>query len=277
MSGVRSSLEVVGLVPAAGQAKRLAPLPFSKEVYPVGFLPVEDGHGARPKVVSHYLLEKMRLAGARKAYIVLRDGKWDIPAYFGDGHRLDMHLAYLMMRLPFGVPYTLDQAYPFLQRAMVVFGFPDLLFNPDDAFVHVLNKQKATGADIVLGLFPSDQPYKMDMVELDGEGRVRSIVIKPDRTQLQYTWLIGVWTPTFTRFMHDYLKRAPTAATDDEPSDGRELFVGDVVQAAVEREMNVETVIFPDERCVDIGTSEDLVKAIRENVGIPNREETTAR
>ena len=30
-------LEVVGLVPAAGMAKRLQPFPCSKEVYPVGF------------------------------------------------------------------------------------------------------------------------------------------------------------------------------------------------------------------------------------------------
>jgi glucose-1-phosphate thymidylyltransferase len=85
----------------------------------------------------------MRLAGVTRAYIVLREGKWDIPAYLGDGTMLNMHLAYLMMRLPFGAPYTLDQAYPFVQDALVAFGFPDIIFQPDDAFVQLLARQAA--------------------------------------------------------------------------------------------------------------------------------------
>ncbi len=45
--------EIIGLIPAAGQATRLAPLPCSKELYPIG---LERG-GARPKVVCEYLLD----------------------------------------------------------------------------------------------------------------------------------------------------------------------------------------------------------------------------
>src|SRR5262245_55704587 len=124
-------LELVGLIPAAGQATRIAPLPCSKEIFPVGFRTEPQSGTVRPKVVSHYLLEKMRRAGITRAYLVLRSGKWDIPAYYGDGAMLDMHLAYLLMGRPFGPPYTLDQAYPFLQNALVAFGFPDILFTPD--------------------------------------------------------------------------------------------------------------------------------------------------
>ena len=128
--------ERIGLMPAGGKAARIAPLPCSKELYPIGFRPVDQGHSLRPKVACHYLLEKMRLADVTKAYIILREGKWDIPAYLGDGKMLDMHLAYLMMYLPFGVPYTLDQAYPFVQDAMVTFGFPDIIFQPDDCLLY---------------------------------------------------------------------------------------------------------------------------------------------
>jgi glucose-1-phosphate thymidylyltransferase len=46
----------------------------------------------------------MQLAGIDKAYFILRSGKWDIPAYFGDGEMLSMNLGYLIMNLPFGVP-----------------------------------------------------------------------------------------------------------------------------------------------------------------------------
>ena len=118
--------EIVGLIPAGGKGKRIAPLPCSKELYPVGFHNAHEELGLRPKVVSHYLLEKMRLAAVTNAYVILRKGKWDIPGYFSDGKMLEMNLAYLMMDLPFGVPYTLDQAYPFVKDSTVVFGFPDI-------------------------------------------------------------------------------------------------------------------------------------------------------
>jgi glucose-1-phosphate thymidylyltransferase len=93
--------EVIGLIPAGGQAMRIAPLPCSKELYPVGFSSMNSGQEMRPKVACHYLLEKMRLAGIKKIFIVLRGGKWDIPAYFRDGAAFDVHLAYLM-NLPSG-------------------------------------------------------------------------------------------------------------------------------------------------------------------------------
>jgi glucose-1-phosphate thymidylyltransferase len=54
--------EIVGIVPAAGQATRISPLPCSKELYPIAFRRGESG--ARPKVVSHYLFG--RLASARR-------------------------------------------------------------------------------------------------------------------------------------------------------------------------------------------------------------------
>jgi glucose-1-phosphate thymidylyltransferase len=258
--------EVIGLLPAGGQATRIAPLPCSKELYPVGFRPVDKDCSLRPKVVCHYLLEKMRLAGVTRAYIVLREGKWDIPAYLGDGTMLNMHLAYLMMRLPFGAPYTLDQAYPFVQDALVAFGFPDIIFQPDDAFVQLLARQAATDADIVLGLFPAYQPQKMDMVELGDDGRVYQIVIKPHQTHLRYTWIIAVWTPVFTRFMHEHLAAIQKAneqdIVGDNASEQRELFVGDVIQAAIHDDLRVETVLFPDGTYLDIGTPDNLVQAI---------------
>jgi glucose-1-phosphate thymidylyltransferase len=247
--------EIVGLLPAAGEAKRIAPLPCSKELFPVGFHPSNEDNGPRPKVAGQFLLEKLKRAGIKKAYIILREGKWDIPTYFGDGHNVQMHLAYLMMGLPYGAPYTLDQAFPFVQEAIVALGFPDIIFRPEDAFVRLLAKQAATNADIVLGLFPADQPHKMDMVELDENGRVRQIVIKPARTELHYTWFIAVWTPTFTHYMHEFL-----AVTD--PHNERELYIGDVFQAAIADGLYVETVLFPEGAYIDIGTPEDLVRAV---------------
>lgn len=269
----KNDQEVVGLLPAGGQAIRINPLPCSKELYPIGFRRSGEDDGFRPKAVCLYLLEKMRLAGITKTYIVLRKGKWDIPAYLGDGKILNMHFAYLMMRLPFGSPYTIDQAYPFTKDALVAFGFPDIIFQTEDVFTQLLKRQTETNADIVLGVFHVDEPQKWDTVDICGDGRIRQILIKPTKTNLCYTWVIAVWTPIFTYFMHKYLsslqEQKEENNTRNNISEHRELFIGDVIQAAINNNLKVEGVIFPDSSCFDIGTPDDLVKAVRSGITIP--------
>ena len=257
----KTSREVIGLIPAAGTASRLSPLPCSKELYPVGFRSVNGGKELRPKVVTHYLLESMRAANITKAFVVLREGKWDIPGYFGDGKIADMDLAYLMMDLPYGTPFTLDQAYPFVQDSLIALGFPDIIFKPDDAYTKLLLKQAETNADIVLGLFPADNPKKTDMVELDEKGKIRGLHIKPEDTQLTYTWQIAVWTPFFTRYMHNYISDRKEKGRDLKQQ--KELFVGDVIQEAIRDNIHTEYELFQDGSCMDIGTPEDLLKAVK--------------
>jgi glucose-1-phosphate thymidylyltransferase len=241
-------------------------LPCSKELYPIGFRAVGEGPALRPKVVCHYLLEKMRLAGITRAYIVLREGKWDIPAYLGDGKLVDMHLAYLMMDLPFGPPYTVDQAYPFVQHAVVAFGFPDILFGPDDAFARLLERRSATNADVVLGIMAAEDGQPGDRVELSQDGWVRSVIPKAADSPLPHVWICAVWSPTFTQFMHQHLVETIHGQRLDQPSAPvrapEELTVGHVLQAALDNGLRVASVVFADEAFLDIGTPQDLVKAV---------------
>ncbi len=257
-------MEVVGLIPAAGKARRISPLPCSKEIFPIGFHPPSHDLGRRPKVVSHFLLEKMRYANIHKAFIVIRDGKWDIPAYYKHGGLVNMQLAYLLMDLPFGVPYSVDQAYPFVRQTMVAFGFPDIVFQPDDAFIQLVARQEKTDADLVLGILPAPESHKVDMLDLDSHGNLRGVCIRPVQTDLQYTWVIALWTPAFTSFLHKYVETVkPMAQSKGSVSDGHdigELTMGDVIQAAIDQGMATDTVLFPDNHFVDIGTPVDMEK-----------------
>jgi glucose-1-phosphate thymidylyltransferase len=250
---------IIGLLPAGGQAKRISPLPLSKELYPVGFQDNGDKNNLRPKVVSHYLLEKMQSSGIETAYFILRPGKWDIPGYFGDGAMLSMNLGYLMMGLPYGVPFTLDQAYPFVKEAIVALGFPDILFQPEDGFKRILARQSQTGADVVLGLFPTAQPQKAGMVDFSCTGRVNLIVEKPAQSNLKYMWAIAVWAPTFTEFLHQYVANLKKINNVNIP----ELPIGNVIQAAIEFGMHVEAEVFEDGNFLDIGTPSDLMLAVQ--------------
>ena len=44
-----NSEDVVGLIPASGQATRIAPLPCSKELFPIGFRTAQDGRALGPR------------------------------------------------------------------------------------------------------------------------------------------------------------------------------------------------------------------------------------
>jgi NDP-sugar pyrophosphorylase family protein len=268
-SSSSAAQEVVGLVPAAGLAKRLQPFPCSKEVYPVGFVSDRQTGRPRPKVAAHYLLEKFRAAGITKAYLVIRDGKWDIPNYFREGGVVGLSLAYIVIAGSLGPPDTIDRAYPFLEQKRVAFGFPDILFGPDDAYRQLIAAQERTGADVVLGLHRVYDHRVWDMVDCDADGLVRNIVMKPVTTTLTYGWCCAVWTPAFSEFLHRFLRSEEThrnlAQLANTAHDlGGDLAVGVVLQAALEAGLLLQSVIFPHDTYIDIGTPEDLAKAVRQ-------------
>lgn len=111
----------IGLVPAAGYARRLGSLPVSKEVFPLGIVPTVAEGGSRVQVPVDSLLEAFRMAEAETAYVVLREGKWDVPAYLGPGDAYELSLAYLVTPPTLGVPFTIDVASPFVRDAVVLF------------------------------------------------------------------------------------------------------------------------------------------------------------
>jgi glucose-1-phosphate thymidylyltransferase len=264
---------LVGLIPAAGHATRIQPIPCSKELFPIGFRNVQSPDGksvTHPMVVSQHLLERMHQAGVHKAYIIVRRGKMDIINFYGSGQIIGMDLAYMVTEVPYGAPFSIRQAFGFVSQATIVFGFPDIIFQPEDAFSRLLAKLKGQNADLVLGLFPAVDPRKMDMVEIGVNGRPKAICIKPEHSHLTYTWIIAVWSPVFTRFMHTYLNEVEPEIHQEyiqSSTNGRhpEYYLGHVIQAALKTDMAIDSLVFEKGRYMDIGTPEDLVRAVREH------------
>ncbi|MDX1637126.1 MAG: sugar phosphate nucleotidyltransferase [Balneolaceae bacterium] len=250
---------ITGIVPAAGNATRISPIPCSKEIFPVGF--EHRGGSTRIKVVISHLLESYAEAGADQIYLIIQKGKWDIPQYLGYGLEADASLAYIVTEPTKGTHYTIDLSYPFVKDRMILLGFPDILFKPKNAFTTLLQKQGETGADVVLGLFETAKPNKADMVEVDSGGRLRNIVFKPESTTLAYTWAVAAWTPAFTRFLHQFVSGDRSGARVSENTQG-EMYIGDVILEAANSGMIVDTVTFSDGEFIDIGTMSDLKTAL---------------
>jgi glucose-1-phosphate thymidylyltransferase len=256
---------LIGLIPAAGTAERLSPLPFSKELYPIGYMRRKECNGIRCKPICIYLLERMKKAGVSEAFIVLRKGKWDIPGYLGDGSGMKLNLAYAVMKLPYGVPFTLKPAIPFIRDKNVVFGFPDIIFEPDNAFLHLLERLEKSNADIVLGLFPESNPSKNHMVDMASDGRIKKIVMNHNSARLQYTWIIAVWSKSFTQYIDAYLKSFVKSGTKSDLGNEKrsEVYLTQVIQNAIESSLDVQGVAFPKGKWLDIGTPENLVKGMQ--------------
>ena len=263
--------DVVGLVPAAGTAERIRPIPCSKEILPLGFRADGPEGRIRPRAVAEHLLEAIRRGGASRAFVVLRTGKWDIPAFLEEGPAGGPALAYLVTPGTAGVPFTLEAALPFVEGQRVLFGFPDILFEPADALGRLLDRLDE-GDELALGLFPAARPEKMDMVELGPGGRVESVVIKPEETDLRHTWILAAWSPGFSEFLGRWCERSrgrgpgrPEEAAARAPAG--EPYLGHVVQAAVDEGMEVGSVVFEEGSYVDVGTPRELAATMVELAG----------
>ena len=259
MSFMTKTGKVIGIIPAAGKASRLGRLPFSKELFPVGI--ENEEIDKYPKVVSRFLLEYMSLAGISEFHFILRNGKWDIPAYYGSGNQLDCSICYHVTEYEYGVPFTLNQANPFVKDKIVALGFPDILLKPESAFKDIICKLKEEeNTSVVVGLFPTTQPEKYDMVDFDENFAIEDIVIKnPNQTQLSFAWIIAAWKPEFTAFINSFVNEKLQTETVKELTDN-EYYLGDVFLSAIKSGLKIKGVVFNDGDFLDIGTPEDLNK-----------------
>lgn len=248
-------MELIGLIPAGGSAKRLGRLACSKEIFPVGF----DEQG-RPKAISQHLLEKYQAAACQKVYFILREGKWDIPTYYGDGQDFGMDFGYLMLRHLYGVPYTVDQAYPFIKEARVMLGFPDMLYEPADVFAQLVALHQSSGADLVLGLYQVENEYeasKSDMVAWDKTtGDIIDIQIKPAQTDRRFAWTNMVWGPRFTNFLHEFI--GSDLQKRQEDTNMPEIHFSEILLTAIEAGLRVKIKAFAEQKFLDVGTLKSM-------------------
>ena len=232
--------EYVAVIPAAGAGTRLPDRELSKELLPYG-----SPETGRKPVISH-LVECLGQAHINDMIVVLRNDKTDIVDYFRGPESGDHNFQITTTPGTSGVPETVALGLRDAGARNVAFGFPDILFEPRDAFVSLRQQLDNSAADVVLGLFPTDTPEKMDMVATDGQGHVTEIQIKPESTQLEVTWILAAWTPRFSAFL-------------SANCDGNHL--GNAFQLAMAAGFTIDSVTFSNGRSLDIGTPDDLVRA----------------
>ena len=257
MDHTQINKKIVGIIPAAGKGSRLAPFPCPKELFPIGYqdFSINGSIQKRPKVVSQYLIENMKNAGASQILIILGAGKQDIMHYYGNGNKFDIPVAYLFQEVLDGMPGALNLGYPWMKDATIVLGMPDTIIEPANAFDQLLQSHLKSKADLTLGLFPTDNPSKFGMVATDEKNQVKYTIDKPKSTDLTNMWGCACWSPSFTELMKNYLLETKYA--------GKEIVLGDVFNYAIEKQLSVKGFLFEQGKYLDIGTTNELDLAIK--------------
>lgn len=188
----------IGVIPAAGKGLRLG-LPYPKELYPII-------RGGRYKPVAQHILENMVAAGVDHVVFVINETKHQLVGYFGDGTRFGCRISYVYQDPnrkgkggSAGLAEALDAAFHLFQGKRVVFGMADTIITPLDCFGPLLRDVEA---DVHLGLFATESPELVGIVDHDNRGGVRAILDKQAPQGLFDMWGTIVWGPRFGDYLH---------------------------------------------------------------------------
>ena len=106
-------------------------------------------------------------------------------------------------------------------------------------------------------------------MDFEQNGVVSGIYEKSQLTHLRYMWAIAVWRPSFTEFLHHFVEAKLKALIGERspvlikemPAYG-ETPIGDVIVGAIANNLRVEAIPFETGQYLDIGTPENLIKAV---------------
>lgn len=254
----KPTTQIVGIIPAAGQATRLGQLPISKELYPIGY---ENG---KVKVVANQLMDSMADSGASQIHFVIRNGKWDIPAFFESKYKKTTAVCYHLIEYGYGVPFTINQALPFVMDKTVVFGFPDILFQPDNAFGSLLETLEQSDAPIVLGCFPVPFKAKFDRAVIGPDHNVLEIQLKPEKGSAHFAWIMAAWKPAFSEFLHQFVENELLIKTPEQLT-YPEIQISEIINTAIQGGMKIKAIQFEGGKCIDIGKPDEMEKRLSFN------------
>ncbi|QEM05979.1 NTP transferase domain-containing protein [Mucilaginibacter rubeus] len=192
--------KLYGLLPAAGHGMRMRPFRYPKELLPVYYESVNQDEYVRPKLLIEHSLNAFSLTGIQDIYVVVPEWKPEIMRYLEDGEQFYHHIAYLYNGKAAGLADALLSGYPWLKDKYTCFAMPDTLFSPANGFESLQQMMDEKNADLVLGVFPTNEPQHFAPVEFTSDQRVIGTEEKPASTAFNNTWGIALWSPAFWEF-----------------------------------------------------------------------------
>ena len=232
-----------GLIPAAGQGKRLEPITLAipKELLLIG-----------NKAVIEHVIDAMKLIGIKEITIVVGWRKNAILDYLGSGERLGVKLTYVVQDERNGLgKAVLSGEYMMADESfLVVLG--DNFFYPKDFLKDILAFHDGKKADATIGVAEMEDPTRHGMIKPAKDDRIVDIVEKPSpKNSPSKFGCMGIYI--FTPTIFDAIKRT-------KPGFNREYQLTDSIKIMIEDGFRVYYKKIKGKH-IDVGTIEDLEKA----------------
>jgi glucose-1-phosphate thymidylyltransferase len=237
-----------GIVPAAGKGTRLSLICSTKELISIPYY-----KGSRS--LCEFCIEVLETANINLAYVIISQHKTDLLNFLKDGSKFKMHLGYIYQQEYSGLAHAVDSVYSFIKNDPIVLVLPDTIIYPFSALKILLKFFKSRDeGDMVLGVFDTEVPEKLCQVIYDSKLNVIHLLDKEETIKVKNTWGIIAWKPSFTQFLHEFIK-------NNDPTD-KELTLSEVINSAIDNGLKAIACPLHNFKYLDVGTIKSLKEAL---------------